>query len=408
MFDIEKIRNDFPMIKQTMQNHPLIYFDNGATTLKPNQVIDAEMEYYKSYTANAHRGDYDIAYKVDTEYESARKKIAKFINAGDNEVVFTSGTSMGINMIAHGLAYSYLHEGDIILISEAEHASNVLPWFKAAEIAKAKIEYIPLDEKGRVTLENLKKVITPRCKVVALAHISNVLGYEIDVINFSKIIHENGGLFVLDGAQSVPHKKVDVKLLDVDFLVFSGHKMLGPTGIGAMYGKYDLLLKLDPLMTGGGMNTTFDMCGHIGYQYPPLKFEAGTQNIAGAIGFGAAIDYLNNIGIDIIEKREAELKEYAINKMKDLDNIIIYNSDSTSSIITFNFKDVFAQDGATLLNSKGIAVRSGLHCAKILVDFLKTDATIRASLYFYNTKKEIDYFVEQLKKGGDFLDAYFI
>lgn len=407
MIDVEKIRKDFPMLSQKMQGKNLIYFDNGATSLKPQVVIDAIVDYYTNYSCNAHRGDYDLAHKVDEEYDKVREKVAHFINCKSNEVVFTSGTSMSLNMIAHGYGVQNLKEDDEILITEAEHASNILPWFKVSEVTKCKVKYIELDNEGRLTIDNLKKALNPHVKIVSLAHVSNVLGYDFDVKAFSEEIHKIGAIFVLDGAQSVPHMKIDVQDLDVDFLAFSGHKMCGPTGVGVLYGKYELLKNMDPLMTGGGMNTKFDMCGNIGYQYPPLKFEAGTQNIAGVIGLGKAIEYLEKIGMDNIEQREKELKEYAISKLKNIDSIILYNADSTSGIITFNVKNVFAQDAATLFNSYGIAVRSGQHCAKILLNKLGTDATVRASLYFYNTFEEIDEFVEACKKGGDFLDAYF-
>lgn len=407
MFDVKKIRNDFPMLdNKVMQGHPLVYFDNAATTLRPYKVIDAISDYYKNCSANTHRGDYDLAHAADKAYDEARSKVAKFINAKFEEVVFTSGTSMSINLIAYGLL-NKISKDDEILLSEAEHASNLLPWFRVSEITGCKLSYIQLDNEGRLTLDNLKKALNPHVKVVALAHVSNVLGYKFDVKSFASLIHENNALFVLDGAQSVPHMKVDVKELDVDFLAFSAHKMCGPTGVGVMYGKYHLLDELEPFMTGGGMNSNFDMCGRIGYLKPPLKFEAGTQNIAGVIGFGAAIDYLNEIGMDNIENYERELHDYAISKLKDIDNIHIYNPNADSGIITFNVKDVFAQDAASLLNSKGIAVRSGQHCAKILLNKLGTYATIRASLYFYNTYEEVDRFIEACKKGGDFLDAYF-
>lgn len=407
MFDVKKVRKDFPMLNGIkMQDKPLIYFDNGATSLKPKCVIEKMNEYYFKYCANSHRGDYDIAHRVDVDYENGRKTVADFINADSKEIVFTSGTSMGLNMVAYGLM-EFVSEGDEILLTEAEHASNILPWFKIAKEKNAVIKYIPLTKEGRLTSENLKKTISNKTKIVSIAHITNVLGFVNDVKELCKIAHEYKAYFVCDGAQSVPHMKVDVKDLDVDFLCFSGHKMLGPTGIGVLYGKYDLLKKISPLMSGGGMNTHFDMCGDIGYQLPPIKFEAGTQNIAGVIGLASAIKYLNSIGMDNIEKYEQELKKYAIEKLKKLDNVVVYNEESESGIITFNIKDVFAQDAGSFFNSKGICVRTGLHCAKILVDFLKTDATVRASLYFYNTKEEIDVFVDACKNGGDFLDAFF-
>ena len=406
MFDVNKIRKDFPMLNdKLMQGKPLIYLDNAATTFKPQCVIDAINNYYMNISTNAHRGDYDLAHTVDNAFDEVRKKVASFINANVNEIVFTSGTSMSINMIAHGL--TDIKENDEILITEAEHASNILPWFKLAETTGCKVNYIELDDEGRLTIDNLKKALNPNVKIVSLAHISNVLGYNFDVKQFAKLIHENGSLFVLDGAQSVPHIKIDVKDIDVDFLAFSGHKMCGPTGIGVLFGKYHLLEKLNPMLTGGGMNSKFDVCGNIGYLYPPLKFEAGTQNIAGVIGLGAAIDYLQNIGMDNIAQYEKQLHEYAINKLKEIDIVKIYNPNADSGIITFNIKDVFAQDAASLFNSYGIAVRSGQHCAKILLNKLQTEVTVRASLYFYNTFEEIDAFVDACKKGGDFLDAYF-
>ena len=407
MIDVMKIRKDFPMLNGIkMQNHDMIYFDSCATSLKPKCVVDAISSYYLEYCSNAHRGDYDIANRVDTEYENARITVGGFINAKPNEIVFTSGTSMGLNIIAYGLM-EQINEGDEILITEAEHASNVLPWFKIAKEKHAIIKYIELDKFGRVNEENFIKAISPKTKIVSLAQVTNVLGYILDVKKLCAIAHEHNILFILDGAQSVPHMKIDVKDLDVDFLCFSGHKMLGPTGIGVMYGKYKLLEKMNPLMSGGGMNTHFGMCGSVGLQYPPLKFEAGTQNIAGVIGLSRAIKYLNEIGMDNIEKYEKELKEYAVEKLKKLDNVILYNENSESGIITFNIKGVFAQDAGSYFNSKGICVRTGLHCAKLLTEHLKTDATVRASLYFYNTKEEIDTFVEACKNGGDFLDAFF-
>lgn len=406
MIDERQLKLDFPMLNKKMQNHRLIYLDNASTTFKPRYVLNAIEDYYCNFTANSHRGDYDIAHKVDEEYGLAREKVASFINANANEIVFTSGASMSLNMIAHGYS-KLLNEGDEILLTQAEHASNVLPWFYVAKEKHCQISYIPLDEKGRLTPDNLRKVISKRTKIVSVAHVTNVLGYVIDIKKICEIAHEFGAVVVCDGAQSVPHMKTDVKDLDVDFLVFSGHKMCGPTGIGVLYGKYDLLDKMDPLLSGGGMNARFDTCGNVSLLKPPLKFEAGTQNIEGVLGLKAAIEYLENIGMDDIEKHEKELKKYAIEQLKACENIRIYNEDSESAIITFNVKDVFAQDAATYFNSRGICVRSGQHCAKILMDFLNEVATVRASFYFYTTKQDIDEFVKACKKAGDFLDAYF-
>jgi len=411
MINAKKIREDFPMYKNvpTMSNQPLVYFDNAATTFKPQQVIDAADEYYRFFCANSHRGDYELAHTVDVKYEEARARVAKFINAETNEVAFTSGASMSLNSIAYGLA-PMLEEGDEILLSEAEHASNVLPWFSVADQRKAKVTYIPLTKEGRITVENFKKAITPHTKIVSLAQVTNVLGYVVDIKTLAKIAHEHGCLFVVDAAQSVPHMKVDVKDLDCDFLAFSGHKMLGPTGIGVMFGKYELLKKMKPLMSGGGMSSRFDTCGDIAYKIPPIKFEAGTQNLSGALGLAAACDYLDSIGMDNIREHETKLRKMMIDGLKKIGNVTVYNEGAESGIVTFNINNVFAQDAASYLSYKGIAVRSGNHCAQILLSFLGTDATVRASLYLYNTEEDVRQFVEACAscgEGGNFLDAFF-
>ncbi|MCX5775058.1 MAG: SufS family cysteine desulfurase [Firmicutes bacterium] len=408
MYDLKKIRSDFPMLNgKVMQGHPLVYLDNAATTFKPKVVLNAIEAYYNDYTANAHRGDYDLTHTVDVKFDEARETVADFIHAEKEEIVFTSGTSMSLNMVAYGYGAKYLKKGDEILLTQAEHASNVLPWFKVAEMTGAKIGYIPLDKEGRLTVESLKKTITAKTKVVAVAHVTNVLGFTVDIKALAKVVHEFGAIIVVDGAQSVPHLKTDVKDLDCDFLAFSGHKMCGPTGIGVLYGKYALLQKTDPFMTGGGMNARFDMCGEVSYLQPPFKFEAGTQNIEGVLGLAAAIKYLQGIGLDAVAAHEHELRAYAISEMKKLDNVILYNEKAEAGIITFNLKGVFGQDAATYFNSRGVAVRSGNHCAKILLTFLNTSNTLRASLYLYTSKEDVDALIEACKKGGDFLDAYF-
>lgn len=408
MIDVKKIRKDFPMLEnKTQQGHSLCYFDNAATTFKPYSVIKAMDEYYLNETANAHRGDYDLAYTVDSRVDKVRQITANFINAKKEEIVFTSGTSMGLNMIAFGYGFKYLTKDDEILLTEAEHASNVLPWFKISELTGAKIKYIPLDKEGKLEPEDLKKIITKNTKVVSVAQVTNVMGFKINIKEIAKIVHSVGAILVCDAAQSSPHMKIDVKDLDCDFLTFSGHKMVGPTGIGVLYGKFELLEKMDPLMSGGGDNARFDMCGNVAYLEPPAKFEAGTMNLAGIYGLGAAIEYLNNIGMDNIEEYEQELRKYAISKLALLDNLIIYNKNADSGIITLNVKGVFPQDEASYLNSRGICARSGEHCAKLLKDILGTTGTVRISFYFYNTKEEVDQLVDALKNGGNFLDAYF-
>ena len=405
MLDPIKIRKDFPMYKN---NPDIVYLDNAATTFKPYSVIEECNRYYLSETANAHRGDYDLAYKVDIAVDNVREKVAKFINSKKIEVVFTSGASMSMNMIAYGYGNKYLTSDDEILLTEAEHASNVLPRFKVSEVTGAKVKYIPLTKEGRLTIDNLKKVLNEKTRIVSIAQVTNVLGYIVDIKEIAKYVHENSNAIVVcDGAQSVPHMKIDVKDLDCDFLVFSGHKLCGPTGIGVLYGKYNLLQKMEPLMSGGGDNAKFDMCGNVAYLEPPAKFEAGTMNLAGIYGLGGAIDYLMNIGMNNIEEYERYLRKYAINKLKTLQNLIIYNENAETGIITLNVKGVFSQDEASYLNSKGICVRSGEHCAKLLKDRLGASGTVRVSLYFYNTIEDIDKLCLALKNGGDFLDAYF-
>lgn len=409
MLDVKKIRNDFPMFKNNveMQNKPLVFLDNASTTFKPFSVLNAIENYYSFETSNSHRGDYDLCYKVDTKIDETRKTVAELINADKHECVFTSGTSMSINLVAIGYAMKYLTKDDEILLTLAEHASNVLPWFKVAQKTGCKISYIELTKEGRLTPENVKKAISMNTKIIAVAHVSNVLGYHNDIKEIAKIAHAHGAIIMCDGAQSVPHMKIDVKDLDVDFLTFSAHKMCGPTGVGVLYGKYDLLQSMDTIFTGGGMNVNFHSNTEVNYLNAPEKFEAGTLNIEGIYGFKAAIDYLNNVGFENIHKHEIELRKYAIKKMNEIDDIVIYNENAESGIISFNKKGVFAQDLGTYLNSKGIAVRTGQHCAKILPEFLHVVATVRVSLYFYNTKEDIDKLIEALKTGGNYLDAYF-
>lgn len=400
--EINKIRQDFPILNRTMSGKPVVYFDNGATTLKPQPVIDAITNYYTYLGANAHRGDYEMSGQVDDAFEGARKTAQKFLNAKHvSEIVFTSGSSMGLNEIAIMVTRQYLKEGDIVLSDESEHASSYLPWLQAGKEKGTKIDFIPLDEEGKITVENFKKVLTDQVKVVALAMVSNVLGYTAPIKEIAKICHENGILLVVDGAQSTPHLPIDVQDLDVDFYVLSAHKMCGPTGVGVMYGKKKYLDELEPVFYGGESNARYSKCGELILKESPLKFESGTQPIEGVIGMAAAMKYIDNIGKEEIHAYEVELKKYFLEQTKDLENLIVYNRNAESGIVTFNMKDkgqlIFAQDVASFLNTQGIAVRSGQHCAKLLPDILQVPATIRASFYFYNTKEEIDRLVEALK-----------
>lgn len=400
MLDNRLIRQDFPMLNgKTMQSHPLVYLDNGATTLKPRAVIDAVVNYYENYSANAHRGDYDLSYLVDQEYEATRADLAAFLNAEPREIVYTSGASAGLNLVAYGYGCKFLREGDVILTSEAEHASCVLPWMRVAAQTGARVEYIPLDETGRITIEAVEAMMSEDVKVIALAQITNVLGYLLPMKEICELAHSYGAIVVVDGAQSVPHLPVDVKDMDCDFLAFSAHKMCGPTGIGALYGKYELLSAMDALFLGGDSNARFDMCGNILLKDAPYKFESGTQPIEGIFGFHAALKYLQNIGLANIHAYELELHDYAIRELQKMDHIELYNPDNDTGIITFNVKKVFAQDAATFFNANGIAVRSGQHCAKLLNERLNTSATIRASFYFYTSIDEVNAFLEVCRKA---------
>ena len=409
MYDVYEIRKQFPMLNGDvkMQNKALVFLDNCSTTFKPQCVLDAMNEYYTKMNSNSHRGDYDLSVHIDNVIEDTRKAIASFVNCDAREVVFTTGTTEGLNLVAYGYGLKTLKKGDEIIISVAEHASNVLPWFRIAELTGAIIKYVPLTENGKIEAGNLLKVITNKTKIVSLAHMGNVLGYIADVKELAKIAHQYGAIMVVDGAQSVPHIKTDFKDFDIDFLAFSAHKMCGPTGIGALIGKYELLLEMDPFVSGGGMNSIFKKDGVVDYRLPPYKFEAGTLNLAGIFGFKKAVEFIQSIGIENIHKHDRELITYALKKLENYDKFIVHNKDSESGILTFNIKGVFPQDESTLLNYKGIAIRSGEHCAKLLDNYLDTKATCRMSTYLYTTKEEIDAFVDAIIDGGDILDAYF-
>jgi cysteine desulfurase/selenocysteine lyase len=385
-------RSDFPML-----NNDIYYFDNGATTLKPKSVIKSVVDYYENYSANAHRGDYDISLKVDNAYEGVREKVRAFINASKStEIVFTSGSTASLNMIVKGFFENYLQSGDEVLITKSEHASLALPFFVLSKKIGIVVKYIDLDNNFEVTLDNVAKAITSRTKVIAISHITNVIGDVRPIKEICEYAHKNNIYVVVDGAQSVPHMKVDVKDLDVDFLAFSAHKMLGPTGVGVLYGKYDLLNKMEPIFVGGGMNTIFTGLNDYELKELPTRLEAGTSNIEGVIGLGAAIDYLNSIGMDKIEAHDIELKKYAVEKLKMLPNIDVYNPLTKGSIIAFNVKNIFSQDTATYLNKYKICVRAGNHCAKLLKESLGINNTCRISFYLYNTKEEIDYLIKVL------------
>lgn len=388
-------REDFLML-----NNDIIYFDNSATTFKPKQVLDKMMDYYNNYCSNIHRGDYAIAMKAEEEYDQVRTKIKNLINAKrSSEIVFTSGATESLNMIVNGFMRYYLKKDDEVIISKSEHASNILPWMVLEKEIGIKVKYVPLDSEYGVTIDNLINTITPNTKVISLAHITNVLGDVRDIDTIGKICKEKNILFVVDAAQSLGHKKIDVK--NISFLVASAHKMLGPTGVGLLYGKYELLNRLVPTQLGGGMNAKFTSDGEIELKDLPERLEAGTPNVADVIGFGRAVDYILEVGIDNIYRHELELKKYFLEKIKDVSEIEIYNKNTESGIIAFNIKNVFSQDTAVYLNHYNICVRAGNHCAKILKDELQVNNTCRISFYLYNTKDEIDKLVEVLSNTKD-------
>ena len=394
MIDVKEIRKDFPMITN---NPNLIYFDNGATTYKPKQVIEAVRGFYENYTSNIERGDYKTAIMADNAYHNAREKVAKLINADSKEIAFMANDTAALNQIYYGVGKMVLNRGDVVVTTKAEHASNLLPLYRLQNDFGIEIKYIELDKQGNVDIEAFKEIMNDKVKFISLAIVTNVLGSMQPIKEIIDIAHSYNALVSLDAAQAIGHRRIDVKELDVDFLAFSSHKMCGPDGVGVLYGKKDLLEEMEPLLLGGGMNARFNSDGSIIYKKAPEKFEAGTPNIEGVIGLGAAVDYLMDIGLDNIHEYEMELRKYFLNKIKEVDTLEIYNEDNESGPITFNVKEVFAQDAAGYLAYHDIAVRSGNHCAKVLHEVIGTDQTIRASLYFYNTYEEVDRFIEVVK-----------
>lgn len=390
-------REDFPMLKKDM-----IYFDNGATTLKPRCVVDKMVEYYTEYTSNIHRGDYDAAIRTNKEYDDVRNIVGSFINSSsEKEIVFTKGSTESLNMICFGYYKHYLKPGDEILIDKAEHASNVMPWFVLEREIGVKVKCISLDQNYELTLSNVKNSITDKTRVIAIASVSNVVGDIRDTYNIGLLCKEKNIDFVLDASQAVGHIPVDVLRDNVSFLAFSAHKMLGPTGVGVLYGKYDLLLKMQPIYYGGGMNQFFEEDGSFELKMPPLRFEAGTPPIAEVIGMGEAIKYLNNIGIENIHLHEVSLKKYLVDELSKIDNVILYNKTSESGIIVFNLDGVFSQDTSIYLNHYHIYIRAGNHCTKMLKDDFNIKNTCRISLHLYNTKDEVDKLIEVLKNSKD-------
>ena len=389
-------REDFPML-----DNNIVYFDNGATTFKPNCVVESMNRYYYEHTSNIHRGDYKAASITNELYDNVRNIVSEFINCDPLEVIYTSGATMSLNMVVFGYMKNYLKKGDEVLLNKGEHASNVLPWIRLSEEIGIVIKYVPLNDNYELTLDNIKKTVTDKTKVISLAHVSNVIGDVRDIEAIIKYAHSKNILVNVDGAQSVPHMKIDFKKLDIDFLSFSGHKMCGPTGVGILVGKKKLLEDMIPLFYGGGMNSFFEEDNSYELKSIPVRFEAGTPPIAEVIGLGEAIKYLMNIGMDKINKYEKELKEYLVSKIKDIDNLIIYNKNTDSGILAFNIDGVFAQDSSIYLNNYDICVRAGNHCAKLLKDEVNIKNTVRVSMYFYNNHEDVDKLVEALKNSKD-------
>ncbi len=389
-------REDFPMLMGDM-----VYFDNGATTLKPKRVIEKMNQYYLEHTSNIHRGDYDAAMKTNELYDHVREIVADFIHCDSSEVIYTSGATMSINMVVFGYMRNQLKKGDEVLLNKAEHASNILPWMKLAQEIGIVIRYVPLSPEYELTFDNIEKCVTSKTKVISLAHVSNVIGDVRDVSRIGKYCHEHHILFHVDGAQSVPHMKVDFQNSYMDFLSFSGHKMCGPTGVGVLVGRKELLEEMEPIFYGGGMNSIFEDDNSYEWKSIPTRFEAGTPPIAEVIGLGEAIQYLMEIGMDSIHEREKQLKNYLLSNLSDMPNIIVYNQKSDSGILAFNIDGVFAQDTSVYLNHYHICVRAGNHCAKLLKDILPVKNTVRISLYFYNSQEDVDQLIEALRNSKD-------
>ena len=407
--DVNKIRQDFPILAEQVNGKDLIYLDTSATSQSPRQVIDAMNDYYETYNSNVHRGVHTLGTKATDAYEKARMKVRSFINAQRfEEIIYTRGTTAAINLVARSFGDMVVEDGDEIVVTEMEHHANIVPWQQLAKRKNAKLVFITMEEDGTITLDSVKSVMSDKTKIVAITHVSNVLGTINDIKEIAKITHEHGAYIAVDGAQAVPHMAVDVQDLDVDFYSFSGHKMLGPTGIGILYGKADLLDKMEPIEYGGDM---------IDYVYKtdatwtdlPVKFEAGTPMIAEAVGLHAAIDYLEELGLDNIHDYEQTLVGYAYDKMSEIEGIEIYgpDKDNRAGLITFNLTGVHPHDLATALDSEGIAVRAGHHCAQPLMKWCNAHSTARASFYLYNTKEEIDQFIESLEKTKEFFTYEF-
>ncbi|MGG1243793.1 Cysteine desulfurase, SufS subfamily [Bacillus subtilis] len=405
--NITDIREQFPILHQQVNGHDLVYLDSAATSQKPRAVIETLDKYYNQYNSNVHRGVHTLGTRATDGYEGAREKVRKFINAKSMaEIIFTKGTTTSLNMVALSYARANLKPGDEVVITYMEHHANIIPWQQAVKATGATLKYIPLQKDGTISLDDVRETVTSNTKIVAVSHVSNVLGTINPVKEMAKIAHDNGAVIVVDGAQSTPHMKIDVQDLDCDFFALSSHKMCGPTGIGVLYGKKALLENMEPAEFGGEM-IDFVGLNESTWKELPWKFEAGTPIIAGAIGLGAAIDFLEEIGLDEISRHEHKLAAYALERFRQLDGVTVYGPEERAGLVTFNLDDVHPHDVATVLDAEGIAVRAGHHCAQPLMKWLDVSATARASFYLYNTEEEIDKLVEALQKTKEYFTNVF-
>ena len=406
MYDVEEIRRDFPILGRRINYKKLVYLDSAATSQKPRQVLHALSEYYEEHNANIHRGVHRLAEEATAAYEGARGKVARFLGAPDTTgLIFTRGTTESINLVAHAWGRKALREGDEILLTEAEHHSNLVPWQLAARATGAKLRFIPIREDGKLDMEEAERLIGARTRLVSCIHAPNVLATVNPVERLAELAHEAGALMLVDGAQSAPHLPVDVEALGCDFFACSGHKMLGPTGVGALWGRPEILEEMDPFLSGGEMIREVHL-DHSTYNDLPYRFEAGTMNIAQAVGLGAAVDYLEDLGVENVREHERRLGEYAYGRLSELGGATIYGpEEDRTGLISFTLSDLHPHDLSQLLNEEGIAIRSGHHCAQPLMRRLGVTATARASFYLYNTKEEVDSLVEGLERAREFFGA---
>jgi cysteine desulfurase/selenocysteine lyase len=407
MYDVEEIRRDFPILDRRIEGKKLVYLDNAATSQKPRQVLDALTEYYEEHNANIHRGVHRLAAEATAAYEEARQKIARFLGAPDARgLIFTRGTTEAINLVAHAWGRKFLREGDEVVLTEAEHHSNLVPWQLAAQATGAKLRFIPILEDGALDMQEAERLIGPKTRLIGCIHASNVLATINPVERLAELAHETGALMLVDGAQSAPHLPVSVEALGCDFFACSGHKMVGPTGVGVLWGKPEVLEEMDPFLGGGEMIREVHL-DHSTWNDLPYKFEAGTMNVAQAVGLGAAVDYLGELGMENVREHERRLGEYAYRRLSEIEGITLYGPPSDrTGLVSFSLPDVHPHDLSQLLDGEGIAIRSGHHCAQPLMRRLGVVATSRASFYLYNTDEEVDALVEALQRAREFFGAF--